>query len=300
MLRIRFHGRGGHGVKTASRIAGTAAFLHGLEAQDFPVYGAERRGAAVAAFTRIDTEPICERGAILVPDLVVVADETLLADPAAGVLAGAGSASAVFINSPRDASDLAARYAITAPVQVLDLTALGIEFLGRGTALSAGLGAAACALTGMIPQDRMLAAVREELAELKLYPDALRRNVELVRQVFAQVEPTGHAAPSPPSIAGSPLRAPSFVPGPEGVPILYAAGNSTARHTGAWRIVRPVIDCDRCTRCGLCAILCPDGAIALDAQRFPVIDYDHCKGCLICSEICPLHCIAEEKEVAAW
>jgi pyruvate ferredoxin oxidoreductase gamma subunit len=88
MLRLRFHGRGGQGVKTASRIVGTAAFLAGLHAQDSPVYGAERRGAAVAAYTRIDREPIRERGVILEPDLILLADETLLADPAAGVLAG--------------------------------------------------------------------------------------------------------------------------------------------------------------------------------------------------------------------
>ncbi|MFQ5836162.1 MAG: pyruvate ferredoxin oxidoreductase, partial [bacterium] len=27
MIRVRFHGRGGQGIKTASRILGTAAFL---------------------------------------------------------------------------------------------------------------------------------------------------------------------------------------------------------------------------------------------------------------------------------
>ena len=49
MERIRFHGRGGQGAKTASRIVGMAAFLEGDVAQDSPVYGAERRGAPVAA-----------------------------------------------------------------------------------------------------------------------------------------------------------------------------------------------------------------------------------------------------------
>ncbi|MDH5576003.1 MAG: 2-oxoacid:acceptor oxidoreductase family protein, partial [Nitrospirota bacterium] len=58
MIRIRFHGRGGHGVKTASRIVGTAAFLAGYQVQDSPIYGAERRGAPVTAFTRIDTTSI--------------------------------------------------------------------------------------------------------------------------------------------------------------------------------------------------------------------------------------------------
>ena len=31
MYRIRFHGRGGQGMKTASRILGRAFFLEGLE-----------------------------------------------------------------------------------------------------------------------------------------------------------------------------------------------------------------------------------------------------------------------------
>jgi len=57
MLRIRFHGRGGQGMKTASRIVSTAAFREGLSAQDSPIYGAERRGAPVAAFTRITNTP---------------------------------------------------------------------------------------------------------------------------------------------------------------------------------------------------------------------------------------------------
>ncbi len=88
MIRIRFHGRGGHGVKTASRIVGTAAFLAGFQVQDSPVYGAERRGAAVVGFTRFGEEAILERGVIAHPDLIVVADETLLHDAAAGVLVG--------------------------------------------------------------------------------------------------------------------------------------------------------------------------------------------------------------------
>ncbi len=81
MLRIRFHGRGGQGMKTASRIVGTAAFHEGHYAQDAPLYGAERRGAPMAAFTRIDQQPILERGLIASPDIVVVAGEMLLIYP---------------------------------------------------------------------------------------------------------------------------------------------------------------------------------------------------------------------------
>ncbi|MBT7756875.1 MAG: hypothetical protein HN732_06075, partial [Rhodospirillaceae bacterium] len=61
MYRIRFHGRGGQGMKTASRLLGTALFESGLEVQDAPKYGAERRGAPMSAFVRTDRQPIHER-----------------------------------------------------------------------------------------------------------------------------------------------------------------------------------------------------------------------------------------------
>ena len=88
MYRLRFHGRGGKGMKTASRILGTAFFLAGFEVQDAPRYGAERRGAPIFAYVRANRRAINERGIIRRPDLVIVADETLMLIPGAGVLEG--------------------------------------------------------------------------------------------------------------------------------------------------------------------------------------------------------------------
>lgn len=88
MYRIRLHGRGGQGIKTASRVLGNALFLAGYQVQDAPRYGAERRGAPLFAYVRADREPILERGAMPDPDIVVVADDTLAQVPAAGVRIG--------------------------------------------------------------------------------------------------------------------------------------------------------------------------------------------------------------------
>ena len=85
MYRIRFHGRGGQGMKTASRLLGAAFFREGYEVQDAPRYGAERRGAPIFAYVRADRVPINERGIIRHPDLVIVADDSLVPVPAAGV-----------------------------------------------------------------------------------------------------------------------------------------------------------------------------------------------------------------------
>ncbi len=298
MFRIRFHGRGGHGVKTASRIVGAAGFLQGLHAQDAPIYGAERRGAAVAAFTWLSEAPIRERGPIGRPDLLVIADETLLNDPASGVLAGMASNAAVFLNSdraerPESLASFADRF------QTLDVTGMTRAALGRAQALSAGLSAAAARLSGLISPDNLVQAVRDELAAMGLQADDIERNVMLARDIFARLQPVAIPTIDRETSSES-LATIQYEGAVRGAPSILAEGNSSQRKTGTWRVERPVVDASHCTRCGLCFVQCPDGAIALDADGYPVIDYDHCKGCLICGHVCPVKAIHEERETKAW
>ena len=297
MIRIRFHGRGGHGTKTASRVVGTAAFLSGYQAQDSPYYGAERRGAAVVAYTRVDEAPILERGAIDQPDLIVVADETLLDAADAQVLSGQSTASAIFVNA-QDAGPLKENFGIAPPVVAVDLTTLTLEILGSASALSSGLAAAAAAMSGIIVQEHFVAALREEFAQLGLEREETAKNVQVGVRVFEQISPVEIHAPS----TGMEIEmATVFYENPLlSTPSVLHAGNAEARPTGTWRVERPVVDPDICTRCGLCFVRCPDGAIALDEDGFPVIDYDHCKGCMICQQICPLRAIESKKETRAW
>jgi pyruvate ferredoxin oxidoreductase gamma subunit len=297
VIRIRFHGRGGHGMKTASRIVGTAAFLAGYHVQDSPVYGAERRGAAVTAFTRISVQPILERGAIVYPDLIILADETLLEDNAAGVLSGQETASGIFINSC-DISPLIAKYGIESHVASYDLTGRTREVLGRASALSAGLAAAAAALTGYISQAQLVAALTEEFEHLHLGEEVIEKNRQVAVEVFSATPAVEISRPEAvPTEAVTNLGYHSPL---QGSPSIVEPGTAIGRHTGTWRVQRPVIDRDVCTRCGMCVVRCPDGAIALDEEGYPVIDYDHCKGCMICRHECPVLGITEEMETRAW
>lgn len=299
MIRIRFHGRGGQGVKTAARILGSAAFASGFQVQDSPVYGAERRGAAVAAYVRIDRAPILERGVIDRPDLIVVGDETLLVDPAAGALSGQEAASAVFVNWPT--ADLAGKAEIASRLVTLDVTECTLRLLGKASALSSGLGAAAAKLIGQISLENLESAVRSELADLSVAQDAIERNVALAREVFAALPPIEFRPP--PSAAlplGAGIHRLDYEPPLRAAPTILAAGNAEQRNTGDWRVERPAIDYERCTRCGLCFVACPDAAITLDERGYPVIDYEHCKGCMICREQCPLEAIGTEKETRSW
>lgn len=297
MIRIRFHGRGGHGVKTASRVVGTAAFLADFECQDSPVYGAERRGAAVTAFTRISETPIRERGMITQPDLIVVADETLMDDPAAGVLNGQEAASTLFVNSA-DPSGLIEKHGISIPVVSFDVTGKTRDTLGRASELSAGIAGAAAKLCGCVSAEHLREAIQNEFAHVSVNADVVAKNIDIACDVFAAIESaqiTDSVQSSAATMADVPYVDPIL-----GTSTVYNSGNAEERHTGTWRVERPVVDADICTRCGLCFVDCPDGAIALDASGLPIIDYDHCKGCMICSHVCPVEAITHQAETAAW
>ncbi|AHC52275.1 pyruvate synthase [Sulfolobus acidocaldarius SUSAZ] len=78
MLEIRFHGRGGQGVVTASHLLAEAAGYDNLYSSSFPIYGAERRGAEIEAYCRISDSQIRVTSPIQEPDYVVVLDGSLL------------------------------------------------------------------------------------------------------------------------------------------------------------------------------------------------------------------------------
>jgi len=48
----------------------------------------------------------------------------------------------------------------------------------------------------------------------------------------------------------------------------------------------PVWDKDRCIRCGICYVYCPDGAVYRTDDGFFDVDKDRCKGCGICHREC--------------
>ena len=297
MWRIRFHGRGGQGMKTASRILGSAAFQGGFVVQDSPVYGAERRGAPMMAFTRIAHEPIRERGMIARPDLVAVADDTLLADLAAQALAGCDTESTVLINSTVDEAELRKVYpSLTGRVLVADFTSLALERTQTLASLSTALGVAAARLVGLTLDDA-LAGVEEELART-LTPAEHESNNELARAVYTQAE-AWEPIRERPEIAvreNASLAELTFDSPGLAAPSIYAIANSPERRTGNWRQFRPVLHQELCTRCWICFVRCPEAAITLNEQNYPLVNYDECKGCLLCVHECPTHAFTTEKE----
>lgn len=298
MYRIRLHGRGGHGIKTASRVLGTAFFMAGFEVQDAPRYGAERRGAPIFAYVRADRRPIAERGAMHTPDLVVVADDTLVGVPVAGVLQGLDSHSILMIDSVRTADVWRARLNLAGPIVALPRPdTLDPRFLGAACA------GAAAGLIDALDRGLLEAAIAEEAAGFGADMVAKSRDVALA--AYDSVTSSGVRVCERPAVAV--LRAAALqwieLPHESGdatAPAIHAAATSVEVRTGLWRTLRPVVDRDRCRHCWwVCSTFCPDDAIAVNAEGEPVIDYDHCKGCMICVAQCPPHAIAALPEAEA-
>ncbi len=61
--------------------------------------------------------------------------------------------------------------------------------------------------------------------------------------------------------------------------------------TGTWRVRKPIVNLDKCIKCGLCWLYCPENAIDWLEDKTVAIDYDYCKGCGICSDVCPVKAI---------
>jgi len=69
-----------------------------------------------------------------------------------------------------------------------------------------------------------------------------------------------------------------------------------AGKTGTWRLSRPVIDEEKCVKCLLCWLHCPEDTILRRDDNSVYVDYEYCKGCGICAEVCPVGAIRMEPE----
>jgi len=292
ILRVRFHGRGGQGAKTASRILGTAAFKDGQFVQDFPLYGAERRGAPVTAFTRFSGEEITERGFIFAPDIVAVMDDSLVDDPLANPFGGLRRGGLALVNSVKTPGDFCPDRKDVKVVSI-DLTSRALNLLGKAV-LSAAI-AAAVARTAGISEESLLGAVDEELQDIGVREELVKKNIELARAVYEELQPVElHTEEIESSEKMVPLAV--VLAGGQDQDILRT-GNSGVKHTGDWRTFRPNIDYSKCTDCLICYAYCPESAMSVSEDGKVHIDYENCKGCMICMVECPLKAIGQVLEV---
>ena len=293
MIEVRFHGRGGQGAKIASRILGRSGFLSGLYAQDFALFGAERRGAPLASFTRLGREPIGERGYVEMPGLAVVMDDSLLKEAPEQVFHGVFAHTPLFVNADPDQLAAHTKHLPPANYIFIDLSAVARELIG-GAFISAAAAAVAARSIPAIGIAALDEAVNIEIAEFGLPGDIIEKNQAAARKAYAQapIVPLSPASTAMEILETAWQAVPYLGSAQFAGPTIRHRGSAALRETGNWRTERPEIELGKCKRCFLCYLYCPEAAMTLDSKNFPHVDYDHCKGCMICFEECPTDAIS--------
>ncbi|ALP53760.1 hypothetical protein Tel_11805 [Candidatus Tenderia electrophaga] len=180
---IRFHGRGGQGAVSAAALLALAAFEDGFEAQAFPKFGSERRGAPVEAYVRISTLPIRAHNQVYSPDAVVIQDSTLLhSEP---VLQGIKADGWAILNSEQGPPAYDAAFQSLRWVAV-PATRIAEQFLGRPLPNTVLLGALAAA-TGWVSLKALEQAVSSHLANKG--EAVVKANIEALHAGYQAVAP---------------------------------------------------------------------------------------------------------------
>jgi 2-oxoacid:acceptor oxidoreductase gamma subunit (pyruvate/2-ketoisovalerate family) len=178
MTEIVIYGRGGQGGVTLAKLIAEAYFLKGKFVQAFGVYAAERSGAPLQAFVRIDDQEITNHNQISEPDHVIVLDRTLIGPPIAAGLKPGGW---IIVNTAEPAESLSNVFP-GRRVAAIDATAVAVAH-GLGTRavpiVNTTIFGAAARVLGLSISD-----VEAALAQLRLH----EANLLAARKAFEQVE----------------------------------------------------------------------------------------------------------------
>lgn len=291
LTEIRWHGRGGQGAVTSAELIALAAIEEGKFAQAFPSFGPERRGAPVLAFNRIsESEHIRVRSAVTQPDIVVVLDPGLpgIIDVTAGLKDGG----TLVINSSKRLADIKLELGGPWRLAVVNATAIALKTLKIPIVNTTMLGALVKA-TDVVELASLSVLLEERFGKLA------QRNIEACKKAYEEV------AIAQPSIASKKTErarahvkeswpswrelAPGFV--------VTEPGNARSYRTGDWRAQRPVFNHDRCIKCGICSLFCPEDCVSQNEDGYFEADLYHCKGCGICARECWTEAITMVEEI---
>jgi 2-oxoacid:acceptor oxidoreductase gamma subunit (pyruvate/2-ketoisovalerate family) len=279
MTEITIHGRGGQGGVTLAKLIATAYFRRGEYVQAFGVYAAERSGAPLQAFVRIDDREITNHNQIRQPDHVIVLDRTLIGPH---VLAGAKPDGWVLLNTDSEPVELADGFA-GRRVATVDATAI---------ALANGLGTQAVPIvntTMMGAVGKVLGLTWDEVAAALAEAKFGGANLAAAKAAFESVK----CAHLPGAIAQRSAREPAA----RIVGILDEdVGEWPSIRTGSWATRQP----RRHRLTPPCNHVCPAGN---DVQGFVQAlsddDYDRALAILLetsplpgcCGRVCPAPCM---------
>jgi 2-oxoacid:acceptor oxidoreductase gamma subunit (pyruvate/2-ketoisovalerate family) len=279
MIKITIYGRGGRGGVTLAKLIGAAYFLRGKYVQAFGRYGAERAGAPVQAFVRVDDEEITEHYPVREPDHVIVLDAGLIAPEASLGMDPRGS---ILLNSPLP-PDAFSDVFPGRNVATLDATAIALDN-GLGTKalpiVNTALLGAAAEILGLSLADAEAAIAHLGLGEPNL--TAARTAYGGVRQALLRGIIVPVAAQPPATRTASIFD--------------EDIGGPPAVHTGSWASRLPA----SASLTPLCSDACPAGNdVRGFVQALARQDYEAALKTILatspfpgtCGRVCPAPCM---------
>jgi pyruvate ferredoxin oxidoreductase gamma subunit len=176
LVEIRWHGRGGQGAVTSAELVAQAAINEGKYAQAFPAFGAERRGAPVVAFVRIDSaKPIWIRAEIAEPDVVMVLDPGLLR--VVNVTSGLKASGVLVVNTHKAPEEIIKEFNWNCSLATVDATKIAREQLGVPIVNTAMIGAL-LKTSDVVKSDSVLEPLKERFGRLA------ERNIKAMQVAF--------------------------------------------------------------------------------------------------------------------
>jgi pyruvate ferredoxin oxidoreductase gamma subunit len=291
-IEIRWHGRGGQGAVTSAELLALAAIEEGKFAQAFPSFGPERRGAPVLAFNRISPSGyIRVRAAVTSPNIVVVLDPGLLY--IADVTSGLKPDGILVINSSKPIDDIKSEFSGPWKLAVVNATAIARELLGVPIVNTAMLGALVKA-TEVIKLESLTEFIKERFGA------RAKNNIDACRRAYdeALIAKVSVARRKRQKVLQSAFQAEPLLKWQELLPgcVVTEAGNAKQYRTGDWKSQHPVWSHEKCIKCGICYLFCPEGCIGQNEDGYFEANLYYCKGCGICARECWTEAIAMLEE----
>lgn len=178
MSEVRFHGRGGQGVVTTSKILANAFSRIGQFGASFPMFGFERRGAPVTAFGRFSDKPVREKTQIYNPDILVVLDPSQKNSPA--VFLGLLPGGMMLLNDSTDT--ISVSHENLKRLAIIDAKKIALEEIGLAIPNTVVVGAFA-RMSGLLGIEPVIEALQDYFTGKKL-----KANEVCARRGFDEVK----------------------------------------------------------------------------------------------------------------
>ena len=162
----------------AAKMLASALLVEGKHVASFPMYGFERRGAPVVAFTRFDDKPIREKTQIYEPDCIIVIDPGLLTLPT--LFTGLKPGSIFILNTAKKTYDQPDKALKTGGL--VNATGIAVQEIGRDIPNTCLLGAFTAA-TGWVDLKSVISVLGDYFSG-----DLLKTNIRSAERGYNEVK----------------------------------------------------------------------------------------------------------------